>query len=126
MKPLKPEAQEQKQLVDWLTIKWYTFTAIPHATYTPSYNQHRINFVTWVRKGIPDLLIILKRGSLLFLELKRPWKLLKSWKIWASPSTVEPEQLEWIEKLSKIDNVEALLVYGAIEAIRAIEMLEKK
>lgn len=78
----------------------------------------------WVSKWVPDYMLILKRWSLLFLELKRQKKILKSWKIGASPSIVSEEQKVWVEKLNNIDNVWAFIAYGCDEAIKIIEEQE--
>lgn len=47
-------------------------------------------------------MIILKRNSLLFIELKRQKK---------SLSKVSKEQKEWIKALNDISNVEAVVAY---------------
>jgi hypothetical protein len=72
------------------------------------------------------MLICLLRGSLLFLELKRPRPILKNWKLWKSPSIISEEQKKWIETLSRIDNVESVICFWYKEAIDIIQMLETK
>lgn len=67
-------------------------------------------------KGFPDYIIFLKRGGILFLEMKLPRKILKNGKLGASPSKISPEQTEWIEFLQKIDNADARIAYGSEEA----------
>lgn len=129
MKPLKWENLEAENLARWLRWNNYTHSHLANESGLPpkvamlaSIRKKRM----WVTKGVPDYLIILRRGSLLFIELKRPCPLLKSWKLGKSPSVVSEEQKDWIEKLSRIDNVEACLAYGCKQAIEIIEHLEKK
>ena len=121
---LKPEALEQANLVLWLESKWYTYTSIPNSTWTKSIKQKIVNKLTWLKPWLCDMLIILKRGSILFIELKRQKRVLKSWKLWKSPSVISKEQLHWIKELNKCDNVEAQICYWAKEAIEVVEKME--
>lgn len=118
------ENYEQEQLTIWLDINLYTFSAIRNES---DYN----NIVKWVkrkregvRKGIPDFCIILKMEALLFIELKRQKRILKSWKLWASPSRISEEQIKWIEKLNNISNVQCEICYWYKEAIKLIKKIE--
>ena len=70
------------------------------------------------------MMIILKSWSLLFIELKLKWKILKNWKIWASPSKISDEQKEWLRSLANIDNVEALIAYWFDHAKEIIQEQE--
>ena len=79
-----------------------------------------------LKKWFPDYFIKLKRNSALFIELKRKRKILKSWKLWSSPSKVSEEQKKWISELNNIPNVQAEVCYWADEAIELIESLEEK
>lgn len=79
----------------------------------------------WLSKWFPDYCIILKRWSLLFIELKRQRKVLKSGKLWASPSLISKEQLEWIEELNNISNVQAEIAYWFQDAVTIIQNIEK-
>lgn len=106
---LATEAEEQATFVHWLEMKGLKFTAIPNSTYTPSKFQKIQNYNLGLRKGLPDLLIILP-DALLFIEMKRR----KKWKI-------SEEQKSWIEELNKIDNVGAFVCCGAEEAISTVE-----
>lgn len=69
---LKPEAIEQARLVLYLEEHGYTYTAIPNSTFTKSWKQKIINSITGLKPGLCDMLIVLKRGSLLFIEMKLP------------------------------------------------------
>lgn len=76
----------------------------------------------WVYKGVPDMMIILKRNSLLFIELKKE-KWIKWWLNW---SKIWPEQEKWIEALSRIDNVDAVIAHWCEEAKNYITLLENQ
>lgn len=119
------ESYEQIALANYLRRNNYLFYKSPSETYTTSWNQKRKNKLEWVTKWFPDTCIVLKRGALLFVELKRCRNVLKNWTIWASPSTVSQEQIEWVDQLNKIFNVQANICYGHKEAIEVIERIEK-
>lgn len=120
------ESIEQETLANWLRAHNYMFYKSPSETYTTSWNAKRKNKLEWVTKGFPDTVIILKKGSLLFIELKRQRRKLKSGKLWESPSKVSPEQLEWEKELNNIDNVQCEICYGATAAIETIIFLENE
>jgi len=113
-KTLTPtEYQEQSTFVDWLELRGYRFTAIPNSTYTHSYNQKRRNHFSGLRPGIPDILIILPKVGLLFIEMKR-----------AKPKgKLTSEQAEWIAELNKLPGVQAEVCHGPEEAIALVERL---
>lgn len=121
---LKPEAQEQKTLVNWLEWNGYKFTAIPNSTFTKSWHQKHLNKITGLRAGLPDILVVAKIKALIFIELKRPRITKKNWQPGASPSKVSDEQKEWIQILQGIDNVEAHICYGSQEAIDLIVKID--
>lgn len=108
------EEEEQRVLVDWLERKGYMFTAIPNATYTPSWKQKLKNYATGLRPGLPDIVVVLPELGLLFIELKRK----------KGGSLTKPQKL-WIETLNKLDGIEAIVSHGAEEAINYILSLEK-
>ena len=118
------EDYEQERLANWLDANWYMFSAIRNESDTHSFYKGKIRVRSWCRKWIPDFCIILKKQSLLFIELKRQKRVLKSGKLWASPSIVSPEQIKWQEKLNKVNNVQCEIAYGYQEAISIIQMLE--
>ncbi|PZM81822.1 hypothetical protein DLH72_04980 [Candidatus Gracilibacteria bacterium] len=113
-------------LANLLRANNYKFTKNPNETFTKFYNVKRKNKLEGVSAGVPDMMIILKRGSLLFIELKRRKKILKSGKLSTSNSKISKEQIEWIEELNKIPNVEACVCYGADEAWEKVQELENK
>lgn len=71
---LKGEEIDQAEVVLWLEQEGYKFTAIPNSTHTESWKQKVKNTILGLRPGLSDLLIVLKRGSLLFIEMKVPKK----------------------------------------------------
>lgn len=105
------EEQEQQTVVDYLEYKGLTFTAIPNSTYTTSWSVKARNTAMGLRPGLPDLLVIVS-GHLVFIEMKR-----------TVGGVVSPAQQAWIDSLNKIDNVEAVVCYGAIEAMEYIDDL---
>lgn len=122
------EKQEWEKLANILKAKQYKFTHIANEIWISGKVWMLVNKnkkLQWLSKWFPDYCIILKRWSLLFIELKRQRKILKSGKLWASPSIISKEQIEWLEALNKIPNVEAHICYGCDEAIVLIEKLEK-
>ena len=125
MKNIPLESFEQEKLANYLRANNYIFFKAPSETYTTSWNQKRKNKLEWVTKGFPDTTIILKRWSLLFIELKRIKRTLKNWKLWESPSKVSIEQINWQKELSNLENIESLICYWADEAIQKIKELEE-
>lgn len=105
------EYDEQCAVVDWLEARKIKFSAIPNSTWTTSKKQKMRNYRSGLRRGMPDLLILLPCG-VLFIEMKRAIK---------SKSSLKPEQKEWIDAINKTPGAEAHVCYGASEAIAIIE-----
>ena len=106
------EEQEQEIFVNWLESKHLKFSAIPNSTFTKSWSQKAKNKRVGLRKGLPDLLILVRkeqsaydRTLMLFVEMKR----LKG-------AGATPEQKEWIEVLNKHDGIQAKVCRGAEQA----------
>lgn len=121
---LKKEAMEQTRLTLRLEERWYKYTAIPNSTRTMSFKQKIVNKLTWLNKWLCDMLIILKRWSILFIEMKLPREIWKSWKLLKSKSVVSEEQKEWVSVLNNIDNISAEICYWYEESIEKIEYYE--
>ena len=122
------EDQEAYQLANYLRLNNYKSTHIWNES-AQSWTKNIIIMMTkkkrmWVSKWFPDYCIILKRWALLFIELKRQRRKLKSWKLWASPSVISPEQVEWIKELNALPNIWAEIAYWSEDAIRIIEEYE--
>ena len=118
------ESFEQEKLANWLDANNYIFSAIRNESDYNNIKKWAKRKREWVRKWISDFCIILKCWALLFIELKRQRKVLKSGKLGASPSKVSEEQIRWIDACNEIDNVWAVVCYGADEAIDYIKWLE--
>ncbi len=118
------ESYESEMLANWLDIYKYRFSAIRNESDKQSWFMWKKRYKQWVRKWIPDYCILLKNKQLLFIELKRQKKVLKTGKLWASPSKISPEQLEWVKELNEIPNINAENCYWAKEAIELIIHLE--
>lgn len=124
----KTEDRESEAFAKWLQIKNYRFTHVANEIWIGWFVWMKIwarNKKIGVSKWFPDYIIFLKRGGILFLEMKLPRKILKNGKLGASPSKISPEQKEWIEFLQKIDNAEARIAYGFDEAKEMVERCEK-
>lgn len=107
------EYAEQCLVVAWLEQNGLKFTAIPNSTWTPSMAQKMKNYRSGVRAGLADLVIIIpKKPSLLFLEMKR-----------TKHSVTSQAQKDWQEELNRVDNVECIVAKGAQEAIAHIKSL---
>jgi len=104
------EYEEQKALVEYLEFKGLKFSSIPNSTWTSSWGQKTKNKQSGLRPGMPDMIIILPQRGLLFIEMKR-----------VKGGVVSEVQREWIQELTKLDGVEAVVCRGADEAIQLIE-----
>lgn len=126
MATVPKEDYESEKLANRLDNYWYRFSAIRNESDTKSFYKWKKRKKMWVRPWIPDFCIILKRWSMCFVELKRQRPLLKSWKLWTSPSKVSLEQIEWKKKLRATPNVFAEICFGVEEAILFIITCEAR
>ncbi len=127
MQNIPRENEESESLANWLRWNNYFFTHIANESWLPpkvamlaSKRKKRM----WLSPWFPDFCIVLKRRSLLFIEMKRQKKILKNWTIGKSPSVTSEEQIMWQNQLWSIENVESLICYWANEAIQKIKELE--
>jgi hypothetical protein len=88
----------------WLRLKGLVFTHIPNETFTKSWNQKRKNQREGVAAGVPDYLILTKKG-IVFIEMKRIAK-----------SRVSDEQKAWIEAINSTPGAQAEVCYGFAQA----------
>jgi hypothetical protein len=79
-----------------------------------------LNKILWLNPWLCDLLIVLKRKSILFVEMKKS----RGKKGWLNWSTISPEQVDWIEALNDVDNVSAVIAHWYLEAIAKVEEAE--
>jgi hypothetical protein len=122
------EDQEAEMLSNWLKANWYRFTHIWNESWQRGTKNIVIMMTKKKRLGVspwfPDYCICLKRGAIMFIELKRQRRTLKSGKMWSSPSVISKEQTEWIESLNAIKNIQAEICYWFQHAIEMIEKIE--
>lgn len=112
------ESVEQKTFVAWLELQGLLFTAIPNSTYTTSWAVKRRNYEQGLRKGLPDMLVIVPKnkskdgnGYCLFIELKR-----------VSGGVLSKEQKTWLESINALETpyTQAYIAKGAAEAKRIV------
>lgn len=112
------ERHEQAAFVEWLELQGLLFSATAQSTYTTSYNQKRLNHATGLRKGVPDMLVIVPKdkskdgeGYCLFVELKR-----------LQGGVVSKEQKHWHDSINGLGTpyTQAYIAKGATEAIRIV------
>jgi len=122
------EETEQKTVVQWLRIKKILHFAPMNENKQSSSNRQQAIRIEAKAKamgksnGVPDLFIPIanKYYHGLFIEMKRRPKTLKSGKKSYSGIATSKDQETWIQELRQ-QNYEALVCYGADEAIEAIE-----
>lgn len=102
------EADEQKTLVHYLTLRNIPHFRVPNETYTTSWKQKMNNKLLGVSRGVPDIFIIVG-GRLVAIEMKR-----------IKGGVVSKEQQGWIDELNNA-GVEAVVCKGAEEAIAFVE-----
>ena len=117
---MKSEHIESVQFSDWLKKNGYKFTKSPNETFTKSWNQKRKNKAEWVSAGFPDYTIILKRKSLLFIEMKKE----RGVKWGMNGSVISQEQTEWVNALDEIPNVSACFCHWFEEAKNTVKKFE--
>ena len=120
------EYQEQTALVQWLRLKQIFFFANHNENNTHAQNR-KWAMIAEVKakkagkmKGVPDLTIFLD-SNILFLELKRAKKRLKSGKMSNASSKPSKEQETAFRRINEYSYAEAIVCYGAKEAIEEIE-----
>ena len=117
----KGEQREQIALNIYCTEKKILMFAIPNGAYK-SQRARRMFKAEGLKSGVPDLFIPIpnKYYHGLFIEMKDAPKILKSVKKSTSHTKVSVEQEVWLQEL-RHKNYEAVVCYGALEAIEAIE-----
>ena len=125
MTPPKEEL-EQKALVQWLKLKKIPYFAVGNENIFSFLNrglavklQSKAKSMGSV-KGVSDMVVMLP-SNILFIELKRVPKKLKSGKLSYTNSKTSQEQLDFIAMVNGFDYSEAKVCYGYIEAIEFIE-----
>ena len=116
------ESQEQQKLIQWLKLKRLFYFAPINENNHSSLNR-RVAVFQEVKarsmgkvKGTSDLIVMLP-NKILFIELKKQGKILKSGKTSHSNSKVSKEQIAFIEKANKYPYAIAKVCYGYAHAI---------
>ena len=116
-KPLS-EYEEQCLLVEYLEYKKLKFSKIAQETFTKSWGVVMKNRKSGLRKGVPDMLILIpltkKQNGLVFIEMKKK-----------KGGTLSKEQEEWREELNKCKGIVSAVCYGFDEAKLLIDTLLK-
>ena len=121
------EAQEQQKLVKWLRLK-KIFHFAPINENQGSFTNRKVAMIQEAKaksmgkiKGTSDLVVMLP-NKILFIELKRAKRKLKSGKYSTSHTKTSPEQLEFLQTVvDDFDYADAFVCYGFEEAREFIE-----
>lgn len=125
-KSIPIESDEQKALVQWLRIKH-----IPHFAPINENNHSKLNRQFSVRNeakakamgkmaGVSDIIVLLDK-KILFIELKRKKKVLKSGGLSIAHTKASDAQYDFINMVNKFDYAEGAICYGWVEAREFIE-----
>jgi len=125
-KEIPLEYEEQKTLVQWLR-----YNHIMHFAPTNENNSHKQNRkyamiaeqkakAAGKLKGVSDIIVMLQ-NKILFIELKRMKKKLKNGDFSISHTKISKEQYVFMTSANKFDYAEAIVCYGAREAIEFIK-----
>jgi len=120
------EAEEQKTLVQWLRAK-NMFHFAPMNENNAHKQNRKYAMIAEVKakamgkvKGVSDIIVMLP-NKILFIELKRQKKHLKSGGLSITHTKVSKEQYEFMTHANKFGYAEATICYGAKEAIEFIQ-----
>lgn len=107
------EAEEQATVLQYCDLKGYKYFHVPNSTHTLSHRQRSFNRSQGLRRGVPDLFIVLPE-QVIAIEMKR-----------FRGSVTSSEQKEWIDTLNNA-NLPARVCKGAKAAIEFIEEMANK
>ena len=112
------EYEEQCLLVQYLELKNIKFSKIAQETFTRSWGIKIKNKMSGLRRGVPDMLMIIsqknEKDKLIFIEMKR-----------TKGGILSKEQKGWKDALNKCQGVESFVCYGYEEAKELIDNLIK-
>ena len=83
------------------------FSAICHSTYTESIQAKTKNILDGLRRGLPDLFIIINK-HLFFIEMK------------SSKGVLSDFQKRWISKINECEGIKAYVCYSFEDAKKVI------
>ena len=120
------EELEQKKIIQWLRLK-KIFHFAPMNENRSSFTNKRVAMQIEAKaksmgkvKGVSDIVVML-HNKILFIELKRAKKVLKSGKLSISHTKVSDEQKSFLSRVSGFSYADGYVCYGANEAIKIIE-----
>lgn len=117
---LPTEAQEQLALIQWMNIKNIEYFAVPNGG-----SRHKLEAINLkrqgVKAGVSDMVVLLKT-QILFIELKRRKKVLKSGKLSTSHTATSQAQIDFIDKVNQFPYAKGKVCYGWQEAKEFIEI----
>jgi len=111
----------------WLSVRGIWHTHIANERSTSIAHGAKLKRMG-VSRGVPDYMIIvnakqskINKASLVFIELKRKRKILKSGNK-SKTNLLTKEQKDWINKLNEVKNINAYVCYGGDSAIELIDV----
>lgn len=112
--PVPLEHDEQVTFCQWLDVRGIVYFAVPNGIYTKlkgkaAGKQMAKMKAEGFKPGVPDLVVLLRGGKSVFVEMKR-----------TKGSTVSTEQKRWLHTLGEL-GFSAFVCRGAKEAISVIE-----
>ena len=120
------ESIEQQKLIQWLRLK-KIFHFSPNNENQSSFTNRTVAIRVEAKaksmgkiKGASDLIVMLP-NKILFIELKRAKKTLKSGKLSISHTKVSDEQKSFMKRVNEFDYADAYIAYGANEAMQIIQ-----
>jgi hypothetical protein len=126
------EAEHQKALVQYLILlerqgKILTFFAVPNGTYLQGNTVQRAKQMSRLKKeglrdGVSDIVVV-TLDKVLFIELKRPAKVLKSKKLSYAGINVSDHQKAFLEQINKGFVSRGEVCYGFNDAKNFIESM---
>ena len=120
------EHTEQTTLVQWLKIKKIDYFAVPNAQALSSLNKMMAIRVMQKLKaeglvdGTSDI-VVFSKSKILFIEMKRRPKKLKSGKYSISHTKLSESQEKFLDMVGKYDYAVSTVCYGFEEARKFIE-----
>ena len=125
MNKLPTESIEQQKLIQWLKVKKIFHFAVPNGSVLKGTPLQRAKQMQRLKSegllvGVSDIVVMLP-NKILFIELKRAKKTLKSGKLSTSHTTVSDEQKSFMKRVNEFDYADAYIAYGANEAMQIIQ-----
>ena len=108
------EYEEQCLLVQYLEIKKLRFSKVAQETFTNNWGIVAKNKKSGLRRGVPDMIIVIpgkEKNHLIFIEMKKK-----------KGSVTSQEQKDWQCSLNRCDGVKSFICYGFDEAKEVIDI----